>query len=285
MGPSRGLVSALRCLLAGLYCTQTVNAACPKGQFECGRGFCIPESWTCDGQEDCPRGEDEKSCSLESCDATQFACRNSQCIMKSWLCDGDVDCVDGSDEEHCPLEPCAATQFACRNSQCIRKSWLCDGDVDCFDGSDEEHCPPSKPETTDALNSQNQDTAKAGESDKPTETPGIINKNTTTVEPRNVSYILNYTASGWYQPNDTIKRTPTTKIDTTQSVNNSRSNSEDREDAKESEKLTVATSGASSAQEVHFALSLVPLLRAQPPRARLDAEANILTYLKERQTV
>ncbi|XP_047991300.1 CD320 antigen-like isoform X3 [Leguminivora glycinivorella] len=275
MGPSRGLVSALRCLLAGLYCTQTVNAglylspwsptsptgghsprlhsaiqhsslSCPKGQFECGRGFCIPESWTCDGQEDCPRGEDEKSCSLESCDATQFACRNSQCIMKSWLCDGDVDCVDGSDEEH---------------------------------------CPPSKPETTDALNSQNQDTAKAGESDKPTETPGIINKNTTTVEPRNVSYILNYTASGWYQPNDTIKRTPTTKIDTTQSVNNSRSNSEDREDAKESEKLTVATSGASSAQEVHFALSLVPLLRAQPPRARLDAEANILTYLKERQTV
>ncbi|XP_063617038.1 uncharacterized protein LOC134790157 [Cydia splendana] len=44
----------------------------------------------------------------------------------------------------------------------------------------------------------------------------------------------------------------------------------------DSEKLTVDTSGSSSPHEVHFALSLVPLLRAQPLPARLQKEADIL---------
>ncbi|XP_061726651.1 PE-PGRS family protein PE_PGRS16-like isoform X10 [Cydia pomonella] len=47
----------------------------------------------------------------------------------------------------------------------------------------------------------------------------------------------------------------------------------------DSEKLTVGTSGSSSPQEVHFALSLVPLLHAQLLPVRLQKEADILRAL------
>ena len=39
------------------------NTGCPSDQFSCKySGECIPESWQCDGENDCNQGEDEENC-------------------------------------------------------------------------------------------------------------------------------------------------------------------------------------------------------------------------------
>lgn len=35
---------------------------CPDTSFQCRSGRCIPRAWACDGDEDCPDGEDELGC-------------------------------------------------------------------------------------------------------------------------------------------------------------------------------------------------------------------------------
>lgn len=35
---------------------------CKKSQFECSPNNCVPVEWLCDGEPDCPNGEDEFAC-------------------------------------------------------------------------------------------------------------------------------------------------------------------------------------------------------------------------------
>jgi len=36
------------------------NRTCKNDEFRCDNGRCISKQWTCDGDSDCPHGEDEK---------------------------------------------------------------------------------------------------------------------------------------------------------------------------------------------------------------------------------
>ena len=66
----------------------------------------------------------------ELCTSDQFACADGlKCIPNSWQCDGDDDCEDCSDEsESLCLPPCSTDMFACADgSQCIPKSKHCNG--------------------------------------------------------------------------------------------------------------------------------------------------------------
>lgn len=94
---------------------------------------CIPVSWRCDGQNDCPDKSDEVGC--PSCRPEQFRCQSGECIDKSLVCDGTTHCADGHDEADC----CKRTQdFQCPiNKVCISASFLCDGWDNCADGADE----------------------------------------------------------------------------------------------------------------------------------------------------
>jgi hypothetical protein len=80
-------------------------AVCPKGQFKCNNGTCIMKEWLCDGDVDCPLGEDEENCG--TCLPSQFQCDNFECVAQEQMCNGVSDCSDGSDEFSC----CKFTPF------------------------------------------------------------------------------------------------------------------------------------------------------------------------------
>uniref|UniRef100_A0A1A9WIS8 EGF-like domain-containing protein n=1 Tax=Glossina brevipalpis TaxID=37001 RepID=A0A1A9WIS8_9MUSC len=94
---------------------------------------CIPASWRCDGQNDCPDKSDEVGC--PSCRPDQFSCQSGECIDKALVCDGTTNCANGHDEADCCKRP---GEFQCPiNKLCISAALLCDGWDHCADGADE----------------------------------------------------------------------------------------------------------------------------------------------------
>ena len=78
----------------------TVGFQCKSDGFQCDNGKCIPSSLTCNRDDNCIDGSDEKYC---ACLSKEFKCENSgECISIRKVCDGIKDCLDESDENgHC----------------------------------------------------------------------------------------------------------------------------------------------------------------------------------------
>ena len=76
-------------------------------KFKCHVGFCLDYHRVCDGQVDCPDGEDEDKsmCGVHVC-AGRLKCHGEQrCLDSQQLCDGVQDCKYTADDEiacHCP---------------------------------------------------------------------------------------------------------------------------------------------------------------------------------------
>jgi len=120
----------------------SAKAGCAADHFLCSNGKCIPNTYLCDGEADCPDKADEQrdDCDMMDCNPSDFLCLNKRCIHKLYFCDGDNDCGDMSDEPagcSSVTGTCESNEFPCANEQCIALDLVCDGRKDCYDGSDE----------------------------------------------------------------------------------------------------------------------------------------------------
>lgn len=119
---------------------------CTSKEFQCKSGRCIPLSWVCDGEEDCPNKEDESAqCRSpdggNTCQPTYFRCASGKCIPGRWECDYEADCNDNSDEHaNCVMRNCSSSEFRCHDGHCIPGIQQCDGEYNCNDMSDELPC-------------------------------------------------------------------------------------------------------------------------------------------------
>ncbi|XP_066300039.1 MAM and LDL-receptor class A domain-containing protein 2-like [Branchiostoma lanceolatum] len=145
-------------------CSNLTNN-CPVGQFYCP-DFpyinCLPNTWLCDGDVDCPDGRDEAGCPTQSyqptpaavtggspgtvnpgsCGPRELTCLNGQCVSTFLVCDGVNDCSDNTDEIGCTGDiPCNGTSVYCGSTgTCLSETTRCDGTDDCSTGADEALC-------------------------------------------------------------------------------------------------------------------------------------------------
>ncbi|KAF2354259.1 Low-density lipoprotein (LDL) receptor class A repeat [Trinorchestia longiramus] len=84
----------------GPACQQII---CNDSFFQCPVSMaCIPQSWICDGWQDCIEGDDERACPLLACGPSEFRCTNHElCLPETARCDGIPNCIDLSDELSC----------------------------------------------------------------------------------------------------------------------------------------------------------------------------------------
>jgi len=114
-------------------------------------GFCYDHFERCDGNWECPNGEDEWECDREGDELVYCPKPNEEfkSIPLSQLCDGISDCYKSKDRpsaDELQCNVCRHGAFLCARTNtsipyCIAEDQLCDGFNDCIDGSDERSCP------------------------------------------------------------------------------------------------------------------------------------------------
>lgn len=75
--------------------------------------ICVNSIYFCDGQNDCPSGEDEENCGEIKSEIFYCILNTTQAISFTKVCDFIEDCPDASDEIHCGLSTFLFRFFKC----------------------------------------------------------------------------------------------------------------------------------------------------------------------------
>ncbi|XP_042638612.1 CD320 antigen [Orycteropus afer afer] len=112
------------------------TGSCSPTSFQCRTvGYCVPFTWRCDSDQDCPDGSDEDECRIDPPGIEPCA--------KDGRCPPPTGCPGGQGKSphNCSPRPCAAGELRCPLSGvCIPRTWRCDGHPDCPDADDEQGC-------------------------------------------------------------------------------------------------------------------------------------------------
>lgn len=127
---------------------------CGANSFSCGNGKCVPNSYRCDGVDDCHDNTDEVNCGINSNALfvnplywTVLTWPEQDVVCHGWLQISIMMCKIISFFSDTTCSPSA---FTCANQRCVPTGWRCDGHNDCFDNSDENNCPTQVPGTCPA---------------------------------------------------------------------------------------------------------------------------------------
>ena len=90
--------------------------------YKCSMSYCIPFNLICNGEWDCPWGDDEENCYSYAC-PNLFKCKNqTKCLHFSKYCDKNKDCIFGNDEIWCIPSSVPVCPHKC---QCFAQSHIC----------------------------------------------------------------------------------------------------------------------------------------------------------------
>ena len=87
-------------ILIILHNVSCIMAECSR-HYKCHLSYCVPLFLVCNGQIDCPMGDDEENCKPSTCFGLLKCHDGSVCIHIENICDGFNDCPHGDDERHC----------------------------------------------------------------------------------------------------------------------------------------------------------------------------------------
>ena len=105
----------------GAHLYNCTNIQC-WAYFKCPLSYCVPYDLICNGEWDCPQGDDEISCESYSC-PNLFKCKNQRkCLHFSKVCDDSEDCILGDDELWCIHDVLLVCPRECK---CFAQSFLC----------------------------------------------------------------------------------------------------------------------------------------------------------------
>ena len=90
----------------GAHLLNCYNFECPN-YYKCSFTYCIPLFKVCNGEFDCPNGEDEVSCNDTKCQNLLKCAKESSCVHPKDIHDGVTQCLfTGDDEDPFIAHPC-----------------------------------------------------------------------------------------------------------------------------------------------------------------------------------